>query len=144
MNSVGTKCIIVLLIVFVVYRLATKGIRERKKIEHNPIADGQVVAESSSVTAYTEFEGQAYIMKKEEGGRQTPFSDGYKPQFSFSTGEATGEIVLESKNKIVMPGDNISFRVKLNASIAVNENDNFTIHENGRTVGSGVVTKIIK
>jgi elongation factor Tu len=83
-------------------------------------------------------------LKKEEGGRHTPFSNGYKPQFYFRTTDVTGEVELESKDKIVMPGDTVTFQVKLNAPIAMNDNDRFAIREGGRTVGSGVVTKIVK
>ena len=113
-------------------------------IERDQIERGQVIAKPGSITPHTEFEGQVYILKKEEGGRHTPFSNGYKPQFYFRTTDVTGEVELESKDKIVMPGDTVSFKVKLNAPIAMNDNDRFAIREGGRTVGSGVVTKIIK
>ncbi len=113
-------------------------------IERDQIERGQVIAKPGSITPHTEFEGQVYILKKEEGGRHTPFSDGYKPQFYFRTTDVTGEVELESKDKIVMPGDTVSFKVKLNAPIAMNDNDRFAIREGGRTVGSGVVTKIVK
>ena len=113
-------------------------------IERDQIERGQVIAKPGSITPHTEFEGQVYILKKEEGGRHTPFSNGYKPQFYFRTTDVTGEVELESKDKIVMPGDTVSFKVKLNAPIAMNDNDRFAIREGGRTVGSGVVTKIVK
>ena len=113
-------------------------------IEREQIERGQVIAKPGSITPHTEFEGQVYILKKEEGGRHTPFSNGYKPQFYFRTTDVTGEVELESKDKIVMPGDTVSFKVKLNAPIAMNDNDRFAIREGGRTVGSGVVTKIVK
>ena len=113
-------------------------------IEREQIERGQVIAKPGSITPHTEFEGQVYILKKEEGGRHTPFSNGYKPQFYFRTTDVTGEVELESKDKIVMPGDTVTFKVKLNAPIAMNDNDRFAIREGGRTVGSGVVTKIVK
>jgi len=113
-------------------------------IEREQIERGQVIAKPDSITPHTEFEGQVYILKKEEGGRHTPFSNGYKPQFYFRTTDVTGEVELESKDKIVMPGDTVTFQVKLNAPIAMNDNDRFAIREGGRTVGSGVVTKIVK
>ena len=113
-------------------------------IERDQIERGQVIAAPGTITPHTEFEGQVYILKKEEGGRHTPFSNGYKPQFYFRTTDVTGEVELEDKEKIVMPGDTVTFKVKLNAPIAMNDNDRFAIREGGRTVGSGVVTKIIK
>ena len=113
-------------------------------IERDQVERGQVIAAPGSITPHTEFEGQVYILKKEEGGRHTPFSDGYKPQFYFRTTDVTGEVELEDKEKIVMPGDTVTFKVKLNAPIAMNDNDRFAIREGGRTVGSGVVTKIVK
>ena len=112
-------------------------------IERDQIERGQVIAAPGSITPHTEFEGQVYILKKEEGGRHTP-SNGYKPQFYFRTTDVTGEVELEDKEKIVMPGDTVTFKVKLNAPIAMNDNDRFAIREGGRTVGSGVVTKIVK
>ena len=113
-------------------------------IERDQIERGQVIAAPGSITPHTEFEGQVYILKKEEGGRHTPFSNGYKPQFYFRTTDVTGEVELDDKEKIVMPGDTVTFKVKLNAPIAMNDNDRFAIREGGRTVGSGVVTKIVK
>ena len=113
-------------------------------IERDQIERGQVIAAPGTITPHTEFEGQVYILKKEEGGRHTPFSNGYKPQFYFRTTDVTGEVELEDKEKIVMPGDTVTFKVKLNAPIAMNDNDRFAIREGGRTVGSGVVTKIVK
>ena len=112
---------------------------EREQIER-----GQVIAKPGSITPHTEFEGQVYILKKEEGGRHTPFSNGYKPQFYFRTTDVTGEVELPKDKEIVMPGDTVTFSVKLNAPIAMNDNDRFAIREGGRTVGSGVVTKIVK
>ena len=108
------------------------------------IERGQVIAAPGTITPHTEFEGQVYILKKEEGGRHTPFSNGYKPQFYFRTTDVTGEVELPKDKEIVMPGDTVTFSVKLNAPIAMNDNDRFAIREGGRTVGSGVVTKIVK
>ena len=113
-------------------------------IEREQIERGQVIAKPGSITPHTEFEGQVYILKKEEGGRHTPFSNGYKPQFYFRTTDVTGEVELPKDKEIVMPGDTVTFSVKLNAPIAMNDNDRFAIREGGRTVGSGVVTKIVK
>lgn len=113
-------------------------------IERDQIERGQVIAKPGSITPHTEFEAQVYILKKEEGGRHTPFSKGYKPQFYFRTTDVTGEVELPADKEIVMPGDTITFTVKLLAAIAMNNNDRFAIREGGRTVGSGVVTKIVK
>ena len=113
-------------------------------IERDQIERGQVIAKPGSITPHTEFEAQVYILKKEEGGRHTPFSKGYKPQFYFRTTDVTGEVELPEGKEIVMPGDTVTFTVKLLAAIAMNNNDRFAIREGGRTVGSGVVTKIVK
>ncbi len=113
-------------------------------IERDQIERGQVICKPGSITPHTEFEGQVYILKKEEGGRHTPFQNGYKPQFYFRTTDVTGEVELPKDKEIVMPGDTVTFSVKLNAPIAMNNNDRFAIREGGRTVGSGVVTKINK
>ena len=113
-------------------------------IERDQIERGQVIAAPGSITPHTEFEAQVYILKKEEGGRHTPFSKGYKPQFYFRTTDVTGEVELPADKEIVMPGDTVTFKVKLLAPIAMNNNDRFAIREGGKTVGSGVVTSIIK
>lgn len=113
-------------------------------IERDQIERGQVICKPGSITPHTEFEGQVYILKKEEGGRHTPFQNGYKPQFYFRTTDVTGEVELPKDKEIVMPGDTVTFSVKLNAPIAMNNNDRFAIREGGRTVGSGVVIKIVK
>ncbi len=113
-------------------------------IERDQIERGQVICKPGTITPHTEFEGQVYILKKEEGGRHTPFQNGYKPQFYFRTTDVTGEVELPKDKEIVMPGDTVSFSVKLQAPIAMNDNDRFAIREGGRTVGSGVITKIIK
>ena len=119
-------------------------------IERDQIERGQVIAKPGSITPHTEFEGRVYILKKEEGGRHTPFHAGYKPQFYFRTTDVTGEVMSAkgedgSDKEVVIPGDtNVTFHVTLHAPIAMNDNDRFAIREGGKTVGSGVVTKIIK
>lgn len=113
-------------------------------VEREDIERGQVIAAPGSITPHTEFEAEVYILKKEEGGRHTPFAKGYKPQFYFRTTDVTGEVELPADKEIVMPGDTLSFKVKLLAPIAMNNNDRFAIREGGKTVGSGVVTKIVK
>ena len=113
-------------------------------IERDQIERGQVIAAPGTITPHTEFEAEVYILKKEEGGRHTPFSKGYKPQFYFRTTDVTGEVELPADKEIVMPGDNVTFKVKLQAPIAMEQGLNFAIREGGRTVGAGVVTSIIK
>jgi elongation factor Tu len=113
-------------------------------IDRDQIERGQVIAAPGTITPHTEFEAQVYVLTKEEGGRHTPFSKGYKPQFYFRTTDVTGEVELPADKEIVMPGDTVTFKVKLLAPIAMNEQDRFAIREGGRTVGSGVVTKIEK
>ena len=107
------------------------------------VSRGQVLSKPGTVTPHTEFEAEAYILKKEEGGRHTPFFSGYKPQFYIRTTDVTGDVFLPEKVEMVMPGDNISFRVKLVAPVALEEKLRFAIREGGKTVGAGVVTKII-
>ncbi len=104
---------------------------------------GQVLAASGSITPHTNFECEAYILNKEEGGRHTPFFNGYRPQFYFRTTDVTGDVTLQSGVEMVMPGDNVRLTVKLIAPIAMDEGLRFAIREGGRTVGAGVVTKII-
>lgn len=113
-------------------------------IERTDIERGQVLAKPGSITPHTEFEAEVYILKKEEGGRHTPFSKGYKPQFYFRTTDVTGEVELPADKEMVMPGDTVTFNVKLLAPIAMEQGLNFAIREGGRTVGAGVVTKINK
>tara|TARA_B100000579_G_scaffold164681_1_gene133658 strand:+ start:25 stop:1218 length:1194 start_codon:yes stop_codon:yes gene_type:complete len=113
-------------------------------VERTDIERGQVLAKPGSVTPHTEFEAQAYILKKEEGGRHTPFFTKYRPQFYFRTTDVTGEVTLPSGTEMVMPGDDAKFNVKLITPIAMNEKLNFAIREGGKTVGAGVVTKIVK
>lgn len=113
-------------------------------IEREDIERGQVLAKPGTITPHTEFEAEVYILKKEEGGRHTPFFKGYKPQFYLRTTDVTGEVTLPDKVEMVMPGDNIQMTVKLGAPIAMEDGLRFAIREGGKTVGSGVVTKIIK
>ncbi len=113
-------------------------------VEREDIERGQVLAKPKSVTPHTEFEAQAYVLKKEEGGRHTPFFTKYRPQFYFRTTDVTGEVTLPSGTEMIMPGDDAKFTVKLITPIAMNEKLNFAIREGGKTVGAGVVTKIIK
>lgn len=113
-------------------------------IERTDIERGQVIAKPGSITPHTEFEAEVYILTKEEGGRHTPFFKGYKPQFYFRTTDVTGEVELPADKEMVMPGDTVTFKVKLLAPIAMEQGLNFAIREGGRTVGAGVVTKITK
>lgn len=113
-------------------------------IERTDIERGQVIAKPGSITPHTEFEAEVYILSKEEGGRHTPFSKGYKPQFYFRTTDVTGEVELPADKEMVMPGDTVTFKVKLQAPIAMEQGLNLAIREGGRTVGAGVVTKIVK
>ena len=113
-------------------------------IERDDIERGQVLAKPGSITPHTEFESEVYILTKEEGGRHTPFFKGYKPQFYFRTTDVTGEVELPADKEMVMPGDTITFNVKLLAPIAMEQGLRFAIREGGRTVGAGVVTKITK
>ena len=103
---------------------------------------GQVLAVPGSITPHTKFEGEVYVLSKDEGGRHTPFFKGYKPQFFFETTDVTGSVELPSGTEMVMPGDNINMAVELIAPIAMEEGQRFAIREGGRTVGAGVVTKI--
>ena len=113
-------------------------------VERDDVQRGQVLCKAGSITPHTEFEAQAYILKKEEGGRHTPFFTKYRPQFYFRTTDVTGEVTLPAGTEMVMPGDDGKFTVKLITPIAMNENLNFAIREGGKTVGAGVVTKILK
>jgi elongation factor Tu len=105
---------------------------------------GQVLAKPGSITPHTEFEGEVYVLNKEEGGRHTPFFKGYKPQFYVRTTDVTGEVILPEGTEMVMPGDTVNINVKLIAPVAMEEGMRFAIREGGRTVGAGVVTKIKK
>jgi elongation factor Tu len=113
-------------------------------IERDDIERGQVLAKPGTITPHTEFDAEVYVLTKEEGGRHTPFFKGYKPQFYFRTTDVTGEVELPADKEMVMPGDTITFKVKLLAPIAMDQGLRFAIREGGRTVGAGVVTKITK
>ena len=113
-------------------------------IEREDVERGQVLAKPGSVTPHTKFEAQAYVLKKEEGGRHTPFFTKYRPQFYFRTTDVTGEVELAKGTEMIMPGDDAVFTVKLITPIAMNEKLNFAIREGGKTVGAGVVTKILE
>jgi len=112
-------------------------------IKKEDIHRGQVLAAPGSVTPHTEFEAEVYILKKEEGGRHTPFFSGYKPQFYIRTTDVTGDVTLAEGVEMVMPGDTVTFNVKLTAPIALEDQTRFAIREGGRTVGAGVVTKVV-
>ncbi len=113
-------------------------------IERTQIERGQVIAKPGSITPHTEFDAEVYVLTKEEGGRHTPFFKGYKPQFYFRTTDVTGEVELPADKEMVMPGDTVTFKVKLLSPIAMDQGLTFAIREGGRTVGAGVVTKITK
>jgi elongation factor Tu len=104
---------------------------------------GQVLVKPGTVTPHTDFEAEVYVLSKEEGGRHTPFFSGYKPQFYVRTTDVTGDVTLPEGTEMVMPGDTIKFKVKLVAPVALEEQQRFAIREGGKTVGAGVVTKII-
>jgi len=112
-------------------------------IEKSDIRRGMVIAKPGSVTPHTEFRAEVYILKKEEGGRHTPFHDKYRPQFYLRTTDVTGEILLGEEREMVMPGDNLTITVRLIAPVAINKGLKFAIREGGRTVGAGQVTEII-
>ncbi len=113
-------------------------------LKKEDITRGQVLAIPGSVTPHTEFEAEVYILKKEEGGRHTPFFTGYKPQFYVRTTDVTGEVTLAEGVEMVMPGDTVTFKVKLVAPVALEDQTRFAIREGGKTVGAGVVTKVVK
>jgi elongation factor Tu len=111
-------------------------------IEKDQIERGQVLCKPGTVTAHTKFEAEVYVLKKEEGGRHTPFFSGYKPQFYIRTTDVTGDVTLAEGTEMVMPGDTAKFSVKLVNPVALEEQQRFAIREGGKTVGAGVVTKI--
>jgi len=113
-------------------------------VERSEVERGMVVAKPGSITPHTKFECEVYVLKKEEGGRHTPFFNGYRPQFYFRTTDVTGSIKLPEGVEMVMPGDNVTMTGELITPIAMNENLRFAIREGGRTVGAGVVTKIVE
>ena len=110
---------------------------KREEIER-----GQVLAKPGSITPHTKFKAESYVLTKEEGGRHTPFFNGYRPQFYFRTTDVTGVVTLPAGTEMVMPGDNVSMEIALITPIAMDEGLRFAIREGGRTVGAGVVTKI--
>ncbi len=112
-------------------------------VQREEIERGQVLAKPGSINPHTKFEAEVYVLSKEEGGRHTPFFNGYRPQFYFRTTDVTGDIQLEEGVEMVMPGDNSKFSIELITPIAIEEGLRFSIREGGRTVGSGVVTKIL-
>jgi elongation factor Tu len=113
-------------------------------LKKEDVMRGQVLAKPGTITPHTEFEAQVYVLTKEEGGRHTPFFSGYKPQFYIRTADVTGEITLPEGMEMVMPGDTVNLKIKLIAPVAIEEKQRFAIREGGKTVGAGVVTKIIK
>ena len=113
-------------------------------LKREDVERGQVLAKPGSVTPHTEFSAEVYVLSKDEGGRHTPFFANYRPQFYFRTTDVTGEVILPEGTEMVMPGDNVALSVKLIAPIAMDEGLRFAIREGGRTVGSGVVSKITK
>ncbi len=113
-------------------------------VKRDDIERGQVLAKPGSITPHTHFEAEVYVLSKEEGGRHTPFFKGYRPQFYFRTTDVTGEVTLPDGVEMVMPGDNIQMKVNLIAPIAMEEGVRFAIREGGRTVGAGVVAKILE
>jgi len=112
-------------------------------IEKEELERGEVLAQPGTITPHTHFEAQIYVLTKEEGGRHTPFFSGYRPQFYFRTTDVTGDVALPAGTEMVMPGDNVKAVIKLITPIAMDENLRFAIREGGKTVGAGVVTKIL-
>jgi elongation factor Tu len=112
-------------------------------LKKDDVHRGQVLAKPGSVTPHTEFEAEVYVLTKDEGGRHTPFFSGYKPQFYVRTTDVTGDVTLKEGVEMVMPGDTVTFKVKLVAPIALEEKQRFAIREGGKTVGAGVITKIV-
>ena len=113
-------------------------------IERTDIERGQVLCKPGSITPHTKFEAQAYVLKKDEGGRHTPFFGNYRPQFYFRTTDVTGAIELPKDVEMVMPGDNVKMNVELITPIALEQGLKFAIREGGKTVGAGVVSKIVE
>jgi elongation factor Tu len=113
-------------------------------VKREEIERGQVLAKPGSITPHTKFEAEVYVLSKEEGGRHTPFFSGYRPQFYFRTTDVTGTLQLLGGAEMCMPGDNVKLGVELISPIAMDENVRFAVREGGRTVGSGVVTKILE
>jgi elongation factor Tu len=112
-------------------------------VEKEELERGQVLAAPKSITPHTKFQGEVYVLTKEEGGRHTPFFNGYRPQFYFRTTDVTGTAKLIGGAEMVMPGDNVTMEIELMAPIAMEEKLRFAVREGGKTVGSGVVTKVL-
>jgi len=115
-----------------------------RTVEKTEIERGMVLAKPGSIPPHTKFEAEVYVLTKEEGGRHTPFFKGYRPQFYFRTTDVTGSVELPAGVEMVMPGDNIQMSIELVAPVAMDDGLRFAIREGGRTVGAGVVTKILK
>ena len=113
-------------------------------IDKDEIMRGMVIAKPGSITPHTKFEGNVYVLSKEEGGRHTPFFNGYRPQFYFRTTDVTGVVTLPSGVEMVMPGDNVNIEVQLITPIAMEKELRFAIREGGRTVGAGVISDILE
>ena len=113
-------------------------------VQRDEIERGQVLAAPKTIKPHTKFKAEVYVLTKEEGGRHTPFFNGYRPQFYFRTTDVTGNITLEDGVEMVMPGDNARFNIELITPIAIEKGLKFAIREGGRTVGAGVVTEIIE
>merc|ERR1711939_636157 len=112
-------------------------------IKREEVQRGQILCKPGSITPHTKFEAEVYVLSKEEGGRHTAFCKGYKPQFYFRTTDVTGTVTLPEETEMVMPGDNIKMNVELIHSIAMEEGLRFAIREGGRTVGAGIVSKVL-
>jgi elongation factor Tu len=112
-------------------------------LKREDVERGQVLAKPGSITPHTKFKAQIYVLTKEEGGRHTPFFNGYRPQFYFRTTDVTGTVKLPDKVEMVMPGDNITIEVELITPIAMEKELRFAVREGGRTVGAGVVAEVI-
>ena len=113
-------------------------------VKREEVERGQVLAKPGSITPHLQFKGEVYVLTKEEGGRHTPFFNGYRPQFYFRTTDVTGVVTLPKGVEMVMPGDNVSIEVELITPIALEKELRFAIREGGRTVGAGVVTEVVK
>jgi len=113
-------------------------------VKREDVERGQVVADPGSITPHRKFKAEAYVLKKEEGGRHTPFFNGYRPQFYFRTTDVTGVVTLPEGVEMVMPGDNVTIEVELITPIAMEKELRFAVREGGRTVGAGVVSEIIE
>jgi elongation factor Tu len=111
-------------------------------VQRNEIERGQVLAKPKTIKTHKKFDAEVYVLSKEEGGRHTPFFNGYRPQFFFGTTDVTGNIQLQEGVEMVMPGDNARFSIELITPVAMEEGQRFAIREGGRTVGAGVVTKV--